>query len=753
VLAGAANVAGQSVAAPASPAIAAREIPFAFDGPPAPVAPAVVSRDESGRVTVRAVRLDAPLRLDGALDEALYRTVPSISDFIQVEPNDGEPATEKTEAWLAFDRDHVYVAFRCWESDPARRVATEMRRDNGATWQGNDVVSVFFDTFYDRRNGIGFTINSIGGRNDGQITNERQYSADWNPIWDFATGRFEEGWTVEMAIPFKSLRYREGQAQIWGFNALRAVRWKNELSLITRVPPGRGMQSVQQSSMAATAVGLEAPTRSSNLDIKPYATMNMTTDVKAGRRNDPDGDYGLDLKYGLTQSVSADVTYNTDFAQVEADEAQVNLTRFSLFFPEKREFFLENQGTFSFGGIATTGQNAGSDAPILFYSRRIGLDQGRAVPIQAGGRVTGRSGRYSLGFLNIQTGDEPTSDSGASNFTVARVKRDIMRRSSIGLLFTGRSAGQSGTGSNAALGVDGTFGFFNDLAVNTYWARTRTTGLSGDDTSYRAQLDYNADRYGAQIEHLFVGDNFNPEVGYLRRADMRRSFAQARFSPRPRSIPSVRRFSWTGSVAYIENAAGRVDLRENNAEFAIEFQNTDRFSVAYTGTYEFLPRLFEIADGVTLPIGGYDYNNVRVAWNIGQQRAVSANLQVDRGTFYSGTRTALSASRGRLNLGAQLTLEPTYTVNWVDLAEGSFTTHLAGSRVTYTMTPRMFVSSLFQYTSANDALTANVRLRWEYLPGSELFVVYNEERDTSARSFPMLSNRALIVKINRLMRF
>ena len=743
------SAAGQSGSAPAGAAIAGGATPFAFDGPPAPVAPEIVSRDGDGRVTIRAVRLDAPLRLDGALDEALYRTVPSISDFVQVEPAEGAPATEKTETWLAFDRDHVYIAFRCWDSRPDRRVATEMRRDSGTTWGGNDLVSVFLDTFYDRRNGLAFTINSIGGRNDGQITNERQYSADWNPIWDFAVGRFEGGWTVEMAIPFKSLRYREGAAQVWGFNALRTVRWKNELSLITRVPAGRGMQSVQQSSMAATLVGVEAPAGSRNLDIKPYATTNLTRDAGGG---DLDADIGLDAKYGLAQSLGADVTFNTDFAQVEADEAQINLTRFSLFFPEKREFFLENQGTFSFGGIAT-GQTAASDAPVLFYSRRIGLDEGRAVPIRAGGRVTGRAGPYSLGLLNIQTGDDPASGSGAANFSVARIKRDILRRSSVGLLFTGRSAAQSGAGANAAFGVDGTFGFFTNLAVNTYWAATRSKDVSGDDTSYRAQVDYNGDRYGAQIEHLLIGSHFSPQVGFLRRGDIRRSFGQVRFSPRPRSIASVRRFSLVGSMAYVEDTAGRLDTREHGAEFAVEFQNSDRFAVSYTGTYELLPKPFEIATGVTLPVGGYDFDVIRIGWNLGQQRLLSANLLAEYGTFYNGTRTALSASRGRVTFGPQLAVEPTYTVNWVDLAEGSFTTHLVGSRVTYTMTPRMFASALLQYSSSAAAVGANVRLRWEYQPGSELFVVYNEERGTGARAVPLLSTRALIVKINRLFRF
>jgi len=218
-------------------------------------------------------------------------------------------------------------------------------------------------------------------------------------------------------------------------------------------------------------------------------------------------------------------------------------------------------------------------------------------------------------------------------------------------------------------------------------------------------------------------------------------------------MPAVRRFSWIGSTAYIENTAGRVDLREQVGEFAIEFQNSDRVSVSYTGTYEFLPRPFEIARGVTLPVGGYDYDVVRVGWNLGQQRKVSANLLAEIGTFYSGTRRALSASRGRISLGPQFAIEPTYTVNWVDLEEGSFTTHLAGSRVTFTMTPRMFVSSLIQYVSANDAVTANVRLRWEYQPGSELFVVYNDERDIRPGAVSSLSNRALIVKVNRLFRF
>ena len=751
--------AGQIAAPLASPSpptapVASPELPFAFDGPPPPVPPAVISRDESGRATIRAVRLTAPMRLDGLLDEAVYANVPPISDFVQVEPQEGTPATEKTDVWITFDRDYVYVSFRCWESEPTRVVANEMRRDGGALWQGNDIVGFLFDTFYDRRNSLQFIVNPIGGRSDAQVTNERQWNGDWNPIWDVKTGRFEGGWTVEAALPFKSLRYRPGRTQIWGFNAMRTNRWKNEISFVTPIPNALGQRGLNQPSLAATVVGLEAPSGSRNLEIKPYAISDLTSNhaVTPKVSNDVSGDLGFDAKYGLTQNLTADFTYNTDFAQVEADEQQVNLTRFSLFFPEKREFFLENQGTFSFGGAATNGWMGPSDTPILFYSRRIGLNGGRVVPIEVGGRMTGRLGRYSLGMLSMRADDEPVSGSRPTNFSVVRVKRDLLRRSSVGLLFTGRSVGLSGIGTNAAYGADGTFAFFDNLAINTYWARTRTDGLSGDDTSYRAQLDYAGDRYGVQAERLVVGDHFNPEMGFLRRDDMRRNFGQFRFSPRPRSIASIRRFSWTGSMAYIENGAGRLETRDWQGEFAIEFQNSDRFSVGYGDTYEFLARPFDIS-GVIVPVGGYDFAGLRVGFNLGQQRTLSGNFSAEYGSFYSGHKLAISASRSRVKITSRFSAEPSLTINRVDLAEGSFTSHLVGSRVTYTMTPLMFVSALMQYNSASHAVAANVRLRWEYQPGSELFVVYNEERDTWARRFPDLANRALIVKINRLFRF
>ena len=722
-----------------------------------PLAPATVTRDESGRVTVRAVRLLNPLRLDGALDEALYKDVLPISDFIQMEPRAGEPATEKTEIWLSFDGDNVYISAKAWDSQMDTLIATDMRRDSNVAWQGNDIVSFAFDTFFDKRNALSFTVNPIGSRSDGQVVNERQYSQDWNPVWDLKTGRFDGGWTFEAALPFKSFRYRAGAAQVWGFNAMRIKRAKNEISTVTKVPPARGQQAFRQPSYAATLVGIEAPAGGLDLDIKPYVISSLSTDrtVATPISNDPNGDIGLDLKYAVTQGLSADLTINTDFAQVEADEQQVNLTRFSLFFPEKRDFFLENSGTFSFGGVNNNGNNNGNNdsaAPIMFYSRRIGLNKGRVVPLEAGGRLTGRVGRYSLGVLASRTGEEAISATPSNTFGVLRLKRDVLRRSSIGLIATGRSVELNGNGRNAAYGVDGTFGFFDNLSINTYWAKTQTDRRNGDDVSYRGVLDYNGDRYGVQLERLGIGADFNPEMGFVRRGDMRRSRAQARFSPRPKNMPSIRRFQYQANVVYAEDGAGILESREREGQFEIQFQNGDKFGLNYNNQYEYLPTPFAIAPSVTIPVGGYAFDTYQVSFELGRQRTVSSQLSLEYGIFYNGHRTSFTVSQGRVSLTNSLSVEPSYSLNKVDLVEGAFTTNLFGSRVTYSLTPLMFLSTLIQYNSGNNAVSTNARLRWEYRPGSEFFVVYNDERNTLARSFPSLNTRSFIVKFNRLFR-
>jgi hypothetical protein len=510
-------------------------------------------------------------------------------------------------------------------------------------------------------------------------------------------------------------------------------------------------------SLYATLVGIETPQPGINLEVKPYVTADLSTDNNSAppRVNAVNGDVGLDVKYAITQNLTADLTYNTDFAQVEADEQQVNLTRFSLLFPEKREFFLENRDLFTFGGVTgTPGLSSGGsgDAPILFYSRRIGLARGREIPIQGGGRLTGRFARFTVGALDIRTDRDAASGVAAANFSVLRVKRDILRRSSVGALVTRRSVTETRVGANEAYGVDGTFTFFDLLSLNGYWSRTHTDGVKGDDTSYRAFIDYNGDRYGVAVERLAIGDNFNPDVGFVRRDNMRQSWAQMRFSPRPKSMPSIRKFSSIGTYRYLENGAGQVETRELDGEFAIELQNGDRAFVGIGDHFERLMQQFRVAPTVVIPVGDYSFVTGRVGYNFGLQRSVSGNLLVERGRFYDGERTAVSFRPARLNPTAQLSIEPSVSVNWVDLPSGSFRQMLVGPRVTYTMTPRLFASALMQYNSFGTLIGSNMRLRWEYQPGSEFFVVFNEERDARARGWPALDNRSLIVKVNRRLR-
>ena len=708
---------------------------------------AMLTRDEEGRTTVRATRIDQPLEVDGRLEESWYHTIPSLDQFIQQEPSVGEPTTEKTEAWIFFDDENIYFAARNWDSQPQRMVMNELRHDSANLIQ-NEHMSIIIDTFHDRRNGVIFLVNALGGMLEESFVDERNPNRDWNTVWNAQAGRFENGWTFEVAIPFKSLRYRPGTGQTWGVNLNRIIRWKNERTYLAPLPASFGIHRV---SVAATLAGLETPPPAKNLEIKPYAIAGITTALAANPviRNDGDGDAGLDVKYGVTRGLTADFTLNTDFAQVEEDEQQVNLTRFSLFFPEKREFFLEGQGIFNFGGRAATG--AGNDTPILFFSRQIGLSSGREVPLIAGSRLTGRAGAYTLGLLNIQTDDLPAANARATNFTAMRVRRDVLQRSNVGAMFTRRSKSTRAEGPNDAYGIDGLFSFYQNVRVNTYLARTRTTGFSGDDWSYRGEFDYNADRYGFQAEHLSVGEDFNPEIGFLRREDFRKSALNLRFSPRPGPAGPVRKFYYTAGINYITNGTGRLESRLATAGFRADFQSGDQFSTDYNRTYELLEQPFLIATGVTVPTGGYSFQAVAANYTFGPQRKVSGTVSIAGGSFYTGHQTAASY-RGRVNVIRRLTVEPAVSVNWVDLDEGEFTTKLASMRATVPLTPRSFISALLQYNSSMNAFSNSIRFRWEYQPGSELFVVYSEGRNTSGVGFPQLESRGFIVKINRLLR-
>ena len=721
------------------------------DGPLEPIAPATVTRDDGGRATVRAVRLTQPLRFDGRLDEEIYATVPAIDGFIQQLPIEAVPATEPTDLWVFFDDDNLYISARCYDSQPERVVGDELRRDNGNIWHGNDNFTVTLDTFLDKRNGFFFQTNPIGAFRDQAITDGRN-NVNWDTVWDVRSVRSDSGYTVEMRIPFKSLRYRAGGAQVWGMNVRRIVKSKNEISNLTRVPASYNTGGVSQMAVAATLVGVETPAQALNLEVNPYVAASLTTDRAASTTfsNDLGRNGGVDVKYGLTRGLTADLTLNTDFAQIEEDEQQINLTRFSLFFPEKRDFFLEGQGVFDFGGQA---QRATGVLPLLFFSRRIGLSNGQSVPVVAGGRVTGKAGRFDVGALAITTDDKPSAGAVSTTFSALRVRRNILRRSSIGMMTTGRWPASAGSGENATAGVDANLLFFENVETNVYWARTSSPGRHGADASYRGRFDYGGDRYGFEFDRLVVESNFNPEVGFVRRTDFALSKVAARFSPRLRQGRLIRRLNWNGEVEYIHDAAGQtLEDRTVSGTFQVEFNSSDRIDFTASSLYERLPRNFAISSGVIVPAGGYSYETARASYTAAQQRKFSGTVSASYGSLYDGTRTEVSY-RGRLGFSSHVAVEPNVSLNWINLPFGDFTARLFGMRVAITPTARLGFSTLTQFNPSAQSLTSSARMRWEYTPGSELFIVYSDGRDTGAVGFPELQNRSFAIKATRLLRF
>ena len=708
---------------------------------------------------MRASRISSPLRIDGRLDEEVYVSVLGAGDFVQQLPRENEAATEVTQIWVFFDDKNLYIAARCADTHPEREVATEMRRDDNNIVQ-NESLSFVLDTFYDRRNGFFFQTSPLGAIRDQSITDDR-VNQSWNTVWDVKSARDEQGWTTELVIPFKSLRYPGSGPQVWGFQIRRIVKWKNETDYLSVAPAAYGFGAINRMNAGGTLVGVETPLQSLNLEFKPYAVSSLNTDRTAAvpYSNDLTKNAGFDFKYGLTRGLVLDATVNTDFAQVEEDAQQVNLTRFSLFFPEKRDFFLEGEGIFQFGGAAIGERGGGGttpEVPIMFFSRQIGFSNGQTVPVRTGARLTGRAGAYSIGAVNIETGEKLSVNAPATNFSILRLKRNVLRRSTIGVLATRRAptTAVAGHGNNYAGGFDADLSFFENVNFIGYYAKTGTPGVHRNDASYRGRFDYGADRLGIQLEHIMIGEQFNPEIGYVRRIDFRRTYADVRVSRRTKANPVVRRINVDASIDYIENAARTlVQETEKKAQLNVEFHNSDSFRMDYRTNYELLPEDFGIATGVIVPGGGHRYGSFNAAYNIGQQHFFSGQVSSSFGSFYEGTRKSLSFNNAYLAVNKHIAFEPGATLNWVDLPYGQFTARLLTNRTIVTPTPRMLISSLMQYNAAGHSLSTSVRLNWEYRPSSQFFLVYADGRDTLGRGMPTLLNRSFAVKITRLMRF
>ena len=723
-------------------------------GPPAPAAGKAVSRDADGGVTLRAFRLAEPLTVDGVLDDPVYDQVPAAAGFLQQEPDEGAPASESTRVWVLYDADSLYIAAELEEEHPERLMASEMRRDHRSIgW--NDSFQIVLDTFYDRRNGFLFHTNALGALFDAQVTDERNTNSDWNTVWWVKSQVVEEGWTVEIRIPFRSLRYAAGGAQLWGINFQRNIKHKNEKVFFTPTPQAYNRDGLVRLSNAATLVGLEAPAGSRRMELKPYAIGSQTHAPLRDINNEWSGDIGGDFKFGVTDGLTADLTWNTDFAQVEDDESQVNLSRFSLFYPEKREFFLEGQGVFDFGGRQTRAFGGGgpSDAPIPFFSRSIGISGGSSVPILGGARLHGRTGAYTMGLMNIQTGETAGLDVESTNFSAFRIKRDLFSRSNIGVIATHRNVGAQGPGSNSLYGVDGNFNPSDNLRINSFYMATSEPGVETGHqaASYMGQFNYDTDLIDLTAERLYLGEDFNPGMGFVRRRDFTKNGASFQLSPRPRGIEAIRQFELKFQANNYDRPDGEMETRKYKFEGKAILESSDRLIVDHTMTEERLLDGFDLSTEVAVPAGNYRFNRTGLRLWLGTHRSFSGYFRYEFGDFFGGTRREVSYW-GRAEVNQRLSMEPNISLNWIEVPGGEVQAQVSSLRATYTVSPRSFLGALVQYNSAAQLMSANVRFRWEYSPGSDVFVVFSTNRDGDD-GLAGLSDRALVVKFTRLFRF
>lgn len=697
----------------------------------------------------RAVRAAVAPVIDGRLEEEVWVTAPVIAGFVQFEPREGEPATERTEVRIVFDSEALYLGAWLYDSEPAGIVEGEAIRD--ADLRNSDAFSVILDTYLDRQNGFVFATNPAGIEHDGQVSREGVggevrrrgqraqpgsgggYNANWDGSWTVATSRDERGWYAEFRIPFTTLRYGRGREQRWGVNFSRQIRRKNEVAFWARVPRNFDFYRV---SFAGTLEGLELPAQRMAI-VTPYVLGSARRDYEAARSFEYPVELGGDVKVGLTPSLVLDLTYNTDFAQVEVDEQQINLTRFNLFFPEKRPFFLENAGTFSVGT---------PQAVELFFSRRVGIGPGgRPVPILGGGRLTGKLAGVTVGALHILT-DAVEGVQPQNAYTVARVSRELASRSRIGAIYV-RRVGRGAAGDvNHTYGVDGRLGVGTSVTVDAYVARTETPGLRGRDGAYSVRAAYETRTWEAALRTMEVGDDFNPEAGFLERSGYR--MYEVRLLRRVR-VPQV---SWLRELrphaswqAYYDfdgfEESGRVHVDSH-----VEFANGAFFSPAVNFTREGLKEPFQIAPGVVVAAGTYE--NVEAAWrfNTNQGAPLSVDGTLDFGGFLSGRRRGTSATITARH-GASLSASLRLSYDHLELAEGTFDVKLLGLRFGYFFTPRMFFQLLLQYTDRYDAWSSNLRFGWLNTAGTGLFLVYNETRGTGAVRGPL--SRGWFVKFTR----
>lgn len=689
------------------------------------------------RPNIAAIPVETAPTIDGRLDEAMWREGEAITELVQRELNEGVPASERTEIRFATDGVNLYIGARMYDREPRLIVPGEKIRD--VTLANSDYVAIIVDTYQDRQNGFVFATTPAGIEYDGQVIREGEgggsgggnraqggalggFNVNWDASWTVATTVDAEGWSAEFRIPFSTLRYQTGDAlQSWGLNVSRMIRRKNEELYWAFIPRQFNLYRL---SLAGTLENLTVPVRRIQT-ITPYVLTSSQAQWNNGQRSSiAPTEVGGEIKYGVTPSLTLDLTYNTDFAQVEVDDQRVNLTRFPIFFPEKRPFFLENAGVFSAG----TPQSVD-----LFFTRRIGIaDNGTAQPIIGGGRLSGRVGGTTVGLLQMVT-EAPDETTDGQSFSVARATREISSRSRVGAMVVQRLSTRDGADVNRTYAIDGRIGLGQQWTSDLWAARTTTPGLTGDDLAGSARVAYQTNVWNHSARLGQVGDDFNPEAGFMSRPGGYRAYElnAMRIVRKPEWAwfrqwnPHVSYRSFYGlQDGFYQTGYVHLDVTE------IELANSTKFGPEYNISHEGLQQPFEISPGVVIPEGSYTWGTAGFDYTTDPSENISVTGRFDVGDFWTGKRSGGNATL-TVRRGAEFSGSLTLEHNDVKLPEGDFTRTLQALRLNYFFTPRVFVQTLTQFNDQQRVWSANVRFGWLNTAGTGLFIVFNDGREAN----------------------
>jgi len=688
--------------------------------------------------TAQASRVDRAPKLDGTLDDPLWQQASPISNFLQREPYEGQAPTETTEVRIVYDKHEVYFGVTSFDSDPKGIVATELRRD--VSQELDDYFEIIIDSSHDRRNAYVFQVNPLGTQRDALITEEQAAEngdgdPGWDGVWTSEARITKLGWTATVGIPFSTLNFMQSRDVIWGINFKRFIRRRNEEDLWSAWQRVYGAARIGQ---AGELHGISNIGSGRLFIVKPYVLTGFThlppsaagTGLTPG--TNPLLTAGLDVKLGLRSNLVANFTVNTDFADADVDTQQFNLTPYKLFFPEKRQFFLENAGVFNF----SMGGDSGS-GDLLFFSRQIGIDPitGIEVPVNGGAKVTGSLANFEVGAMEVNTrqlGPNPSA-----NYAVMRVKRSLWGGSYVGVMGIDKRSGNPLDSFNQTTGADTRLVFFNNLVVNGYAAQTRTPGFSSGQTNLGAGVDYQINWIEVFAQHRKIGPNFNPEVGFLGRTDCICDYLDVNLKPRPK-LPGVRDLNFEGFIFHAPDTHHVLQTQEWQNTFRIDFRNggysDDDIVDVFT---QRLITPFNIYKNVSIPVGEYHWTRHQLTYGTSQERRFIMNFFERFGTYYNGH---LNEARVRVTYRANEHLSFSFSEEWdrfrlgvttdpagsaLPRSAGDFSVVVGGFQTNYSFSRFLTLSALVQMDTANNqAASANIRLRWNYRPDSDLYVIY-----------------------------